>query len=180
MIVGKVCNSQSVTSTRLAQRCYLCSLTSKKLNDLEEVRNTEINEEATKFGLSTLHAWIRIFENLVHLSYKMNIKKWQARSTDEKNDVEEQKKRVQKEFKTRLGLVVDKPKQSYGTSNNGNTARNFFENSEISAEITKIDKNLIDRFHIVLQAISCGHPINIEKFQTHTQETAEMYVGLFK
>lgn len=178
MIDGKVCNS--VTSTTSAQRCYLCSLTSKNYNDIDKVRQTKINEDAIKFGLSTLHAWIRIFENLVHLSYKLNIKKWQARSADDKKHVEEQKKRIQQEFKTRLGLVVDKPRQSYGNSNDGNTARRFFENSEISSEITGIDKNIIDRCHIILQAISCGHPINIEKFQAYTLETAELYVNLYK
>lgn len=178
MIDGKVCNS--VTSTKSAQRCYLCSLTSKDFNDLEKVKQTEINEEATKFGLSTLHGWIRIFENLLHLSYKLSIRKWQARSQEEKSEVAEQKKKIQREFRLKLGLVVDKPKQSFGTSNDGNTARRFFENAEISSEITKIDKCLISKLHVILQAISCGHPINLEKFQAYTDEAAKMYVDLFE
>lgn len=31
-----------------------------------------------KFGLSTLHCWIRFFECLLHLSYRLDFKKWQV------------------------------------------------------------------------------------------------------
>lgn len=178
MIDGKVCNA--VTSTKSSQKCYLCSLTSKNFNDLEKVRQTKINEETTRFGLSTLHAWIRIFENILHLSYKLGIRKWQARYPDEKQQVAEQKTKIQKEFKIRLGLVVDRPKQSYGNSNDGNTARRFFENSVISSEITGININLINRCHVILQAISCGHSINVKQFQAYTSETANLYVNLYQ
>lgn len=97
MIDGKVCNA--VTSTTSAKTCYLCSLTSKSYNNLDQVKQTEVIEDRAKFGLSTLHAWIRMFENLLHLSYKLNIKKWQTRMPNEMALVKEQKKHIQKEFK---------------------------------------------------------------------------------
>ena len=41
-----------------------------------------------------------------------------------------------------MGLIVDQPKPGFGNTNDGNTARRFFQNAEKSAEITKIDVNL--------------------------------------
>jgi len=39
-----------------------------------------------------------------------------------------------------MGLVVDQPRsKGSGNSNEGNTARTFFNNSELSAKITGLD-----------------------------------------
>lgn len=74
MIDGKVCNA--ITDTHSTQKCYLCRLTSKSFNNMDlVVLQTNVDETAIKFGLSTLHAWIRFFENLLHLSYKLPLKK---------------------------------------------------------------------------------------------------------
>lgn len=87
--------------------------------------------------------------------------------------------KIQNEFRERLGLLVDFPKQGFGSSNDGNTARRFFKNYDISAEITGIDKNLIIRFYIILQCLSSGYNINFIKFGNYCWETAEMYVQLY-
>lgn len=79
--------------------------------------------------------------------------------------------KIQNEFRERLGLLVDFPKQGFGSSNDGNTARRFFKNFDISAEITGIDKNLIIRFHIILQCLSSGYNINFIKFGNYCWET---------
>ncbi len=50
------------------------------------------------------------------------------------------------EFKEVMGLRVDFVKQGSGTSNDGNTARRFFENPEVTASITLVDETLINRF----------------------------------
>lgn len=89
-----------------------------------DIKTNDLN---LKFGLSILHAWIRFFECLLHLSYKIGIKKWQARGDEEKRKVLENKKRIQEDFKSKLGLLVDIPKCGYGIpSNDGNTARRIF------------------------------------------------------
>lgn len=59
----------------------------------------------------------------------------------------ETKSRIQEEFKKKPGLNVDQPKSGFGNSNDGNTARRFFQNAELSAEITKIDLEFIKRIH---------------------------------
>ncbi|KAL4720247.1 hypothetical protein ACJJTC_019235 [Scirpophaga incertulas] len=74
MVDGKVCNAAMDTASTM--RCYICGQTSKDFNKLNQ--QCAVKEEALKFGLSVLHARIRFFESLLHLAYKLPIKKWQA------------------------------------------------------------------------------------------------------
>jgi hypothetical protein len=172
MVDGKVINS--VTDTKATMRCYLCKSTSKQFNDIDEMLKKEICDDNLQFGISSLHAWIRCMECCLKLSYKLDIKKWQTRKCDKDN-----KKNVQQGFKERLGLIIDEPKQGYGSSNDGNTARRFFSNYSISAEITGVDEELIRRIYIILQAMSCGFQIDVQKFQKYTEETARKFVELY-
>lgn len=80
---GKVCNA--LTETHSSHKCYICGATPKMMND--DNRHFDSNREHFGFGLSTLHAWIRCFECLLHISYKLDIKKWEARSKEEKTSV---------------------------------------------------------------------------------------------
>ena len=81
--------------------------------------------------------------------------------------MENSKKVIQKGFRLQLGLIVDRPKLGYGSTNDGNTARRFFENTSISATITGVSESLINRFHVILQAISSGHNITYDNFREH-------------
>jgi hypothetical protein len=60
-----------------------------------EIKTKDLN---LKFGLSILHAWIWFFECLLHLSYKIGIKKCQARGDEEKKIVLENKKKNSRRF----------------------------------------------------------------------------------
>ena len=162
MVDGKVCIA--LTSVSSAQRCYICKATSKDFNEIDKILKTPVCEENLQYGISSLHAWIRAFECCLHLSYKLNTQKWQARKGD-KLEVKERESVIQEAFKKELGLIVDVPKQGSGTSNDGNTARRFFQNYSISAKITGVDENLILRFYTLLLAISSGHEINVNKFE---------------
>lgn len=177
MIDTKVCNS--LTDTTSAMRCYICKCTSKDFNDIDAMLQTDIITEHLKFGISSLHCWIRCFEFLLHLSYKLEIEQWQARKPEEKQSVENRKKIMQTAFKKEMGLNVDKPKSGCGTSNDGNTARNFFEKYQQSAKITGVDQDIIYRFYIILQAISSGHEINIENFRQYSVKLARMIVNKY-
>ncbi|KAK5648375.1 hypothetical protein RI129_003267 [Pyrocoelia pectoralis] len=173
MVDGKVCNA--LTSTRSTQKCFICGATSKDFNRIDEMINRAITTENLEFGLSVLHGWIRMFECLLHLAYKLPIKKWQARGND-KEIVLENKTRIQKEFRKRCGLIVDQPKPGFGNSNDGNTARRFFKDAELSAEITKIDIELIKKIHIIMIVVSSGHAIDVEKFRQFAHDTARYFV----
>ncbi|GFY63218.1 hypothetical protein TNIN_290101 [Trichonephila inaurata madagascariensis] len=62
-------------------------------------------------GISSLHVWIKWFESLPHLSYRLDIK-----------NVFNIK--VQGKFRHQSGLLVDA--LGFGTTNDGNAAREFF------------------------------------------------------
>lgn len=175
MVDAKVCNS--ATSTASTMRCYICGKTSKDFNDFEKA-NVE-DPQALRFGLSILHARIRLFESLIHLAYKLPLKKWQVRTPEEKRIVKENKEKIQKEYKEKTGLIIDMPKHGFGNSNSGNTSRRFFSDPELAAEITGINIKLIERLRVILEAISSGHKINIQKFESYTKATAKIYVELY-
>jgi len=76
-----------------------------------------------------------------------------------------------------MGLIVDKPKAGgSGTSNDGNTARAFFNNPDMSAIISGVEENLIIRCSTIFQAISSGYNINSAKFGEYALETAKLLI----
>lgn len=176
MVDGKICNTLSETKSTM--KCYLCDATSKDFNNLESICQRPIKTNYVSFGISVLHAWIRLFESLLHLSYKLPALSWRL-SKENKDLVEKTKKNIQEQFKNQLSLIVDKPKPGFGNSNDGNVARKFFQNHTVSSCITNIDPELIRRIYIILQAISSGYKINSEKFEQYCFETACLYVKLY-
>ena len=134
MVDGRVVTMISpVTSATTS--CSICGLTCSKLNNLSLVEKvaSKLPDDMFKHGLSTLHLWIRSMECCLHISYRMEIKKWQARKED-KEVVKEKQRKVQKELRQALGINVDIPKSGgSGTSNDGNTARTFFKHYKESA-----------------------------------------------
>lgn len=178
MIDGKVL--QVLTDTPSSSTCPICLATPKQMNDLELVTQRVEREDTFKFGLSTLHAWIRCMELILHISYNLSFQKWSATTEEHKRAKQIKKQSVQERFRTELGLIIDKPRQVSGNSNDGNTARRFFANSACTSAITGIDEELIKRFHILLQTMACGKPINAKKFGEYAFKTAEIYVSKYK
>lgn len=175
MVDAKVCNA--ATDTRSTMKCYVCGATSKDFNDL--TKSMEIDKSALQFGLSILHARIRFFESILHLAYKLPVKKWQIRSQADKNAVKQQKTVIQEEFRNKLGLIVDVPKPGFGNTNDGNTSRRFFDNPELAAEITGVNIQLIYRLKIILETLSSGYKIDTKKFTNYAMDTAKLYVELY-
>lgn len=46
-------------------------------------------------------------------------------------------------------------------------------------KVSKIDDDLIKRFGVILQTISCGYTVNVEAFRNYIRKTAEKYVQLY-
>jgi len=173
MVDGKVCNA--LTKTTSTQTCYICGATPKQMNEMSSIPK-DIDPLAIKFGLSPLHAWIRCFECLLHISYRLELKKWRLRKED-RNAYEKSKKRIQGLFRKEMGLLVDLPLPGgKGSSNDGNTARRFFEDVDKSSQITGLDKDLIYRFSIILKVISSGFEINVEAFNDYCLGTYNRFV----
>lgn len=176
MIDGKICNH--LCNNKSSQSCFICNAKPTDMNKLDMVYERPTNAEYYKYGLSTLHAWIRFMECVLKISYNMPFKKWSAKKIDDKLKRETRKKEIQNEFK-KLGLRVDFVLQGKGTSNDGNTARRFFQNFETSAEITGFNVRLLERFAVILQAMASGKKIDVERFKCYTEETARLYVDLY-
>lgn len=173
MTDGKICSTLSQYDS--SQKCYICGAGPKEMNQVT-VASRLPDEEMYSFGISPLHSWIRCFECIIHISYKLDIKKWQARTPEEKTFVATKKATVQQRFRSEMGLLIDVPKQTAGNTNDGNTARRFFRNPLKSAEITGIDADLIYHFRIILEALSSGLEIDAQKFQAYAEETKEIYL----
>lgn len=78
-----------------------------------------------------------------------------------------------------MGLLVDRPKPGFGSTNDGNTARRFFENITVASEITGVDKDLISIFRTILLTISSGYDIKVDIFKNYCLEAARKFVQLY-
>lgn len=78
-----------------------------------------------------------------------------------------------------MGLIVDKPKPGFSSSNDGNTARRFFKNAEMSAQITGLDVTIIKQFDVILRILSSGFEINLVEFNEFCLETRRHYFSLY-
>ena len=88
------------------------------------------------------------------------------------------KKRICAAFREKTGLIIDVVKQGSGTSDDGNTARRFFSDPELTAEITGVNLELIERFAYSLHKLTSLEATDLDEFQKYTFETAQLYVRL--
>jgi len=178
LIDGKVLNI--ITGTKSTQRCPICQAKPRQFNDLTN-KSKDIflpDSKSLLFGISPLHAWIRIFECCLHISYRINIKVWQVRGDKCKAEFIERKREIQAILFEKLGLIVDKPKPgSSGNSNDGNTARRAFKNPDLFAECLGLNSELLRNFKTILTVLSCQLPVNPLSFDKYCSRTAEIYVA---
>lgn len=178
MIDGKICNH--LTNTSSSEVCFICQASPKQMNKLDLIYKRPKCTEFYKYGLSTLHAWLRFMECVLNISCNMSFKKWAKRKQEDKDAAKLKKTQIQNDFRKKTGLKIGFVLQGKGTTNDGNTARKFFRNYKDSAEITGFDIHLLKRFAVILQVISSGKEIDVEKFACYTRETARSYVKLYE
>lgn len=177
MIDGKVSNA--LTDNKASQKCNVCGALPKEMNDLNKISKRSVDLRALELGLSTLHAYIRFLEWLLHVSYRLEVKSY-FKTKDLKEQIEKREDYIKRRFKVETGLLVDVVKEGHGTTNDGNTARRFFKNAAQTSYITGIDEGLIDRCDTILRAMSCGYSVNIAAFRNFAENTARLYVSLYK
>lgn len=56
---------------------YLWSQDSE-MNNINNLRKKEINTDTYKYGLTILHSYIRFFECILHIAYRLIFKKWKV------------------------------------------------------------------------------------------------------
>ena len=157
-------------------RCYVCGATPKQFHNLSNFPHPK--NDTYKYGISPLHKWIRCFEMFIHISYRIEVQKWQISSAEDQVKVSAKKKLVHDRFKAELGLRIDELKWGAGNTNHGNLAQRAFEQEEKFTKICDRDESLMHRFHMILVAISCKHPIDPNKFQTYCHDMAKRSLGV--
>lgn len=178
MIDGKAANA--ICNNKASVSCNICGCTPKQMNTAITNDKLEIDENSLGLGLSTLHAWIRCFEFILHIAYRLDFKEWRMAKKEHKQLGLAQKHRIQEEFRQKLGLLVDIPKDGgSGTTNDGNTARKAFKNFRQFSAITKVDENLIRRLYTILCVVNSYHQINNEAFESYCIATFEIYVDKY-
>ncbi|XP_065678116.1 uncharacterized protein LOC136093124 [Hydra vulgaris] len=169
----------ALTETKSTQSCNVCNAKPKEMSYIDLLKAKTENDSALGLGISALHCWIKCLEFILHSSYKIEIKKYKPKTIEQKLSVDLKKKEIQVLFRERLSLYVDMPKTGSGNTNDGNTARRAFKNSEVFSEITKVDCDIIKRLHNILITISCGFPIIINELDLYCTETAKRIVNLY-
>lgn len=175
LIDGKVLNV--LTGTKSCQLCSICGAGPKQFMKTSDINSFIPNPEHLQYGMSPLHAWIRVFELLLKISYRMGIKKWQVRNESDKLEMIDKKEHIQRRLWEEMGLHVDKPKQNgSGNSNDGNTARKAFSNTKLFASILELDLELLESLHTILIAINCEFAIDSLKFKKFSEKTIRSYM----
>ena len=175
MIDGKI--AQVLTNTSSSQVCIICGAKPSEMNNLSIIFDKKIDINSLQYGISPLHSYIRFYECILHISYRLDFKKWRVSKTNEKKLFEERKRQLRIELREKLGLIVDVPcSGGSGTSNDGNSARVFFEEFETSSSITGINMDLIRRFGVILKAINLQFDLDNIKFENYCKETASIFV----
>ena len=182
MVDGKVCNTLTGTSSTL--RCFLCKATSSQFNDIQSMQSMQsrvVDLKGLHFGMSVLHARLRFLDFVLGLAYKISLREEQEireregnagrrtkqeKAADKKADFLKVKAAIQSAIREQMGLLVDIPKAGFGNTNDGNTSRRFFNDSEKVSRITKIDLELLRKFRLILEIISSGREIDVAKFAT--------------
>lgn len=62
-----------LTGVQNAQRCYICSATSRQMNNIDVLRGFPPDVQHYKYGVSPLHVLIRFMELALNISYRLGI-----------------------------------------------------------------------------------------------------------
>lgn len=127
------------------------------MNAIDKILTKPISQEALKYGLPILHANIRFLECVLNVSYRLKLESWRVslmilldlvvsifryiftwsiQVPRGNEDFKKAKGLIQEGLRKKLGILVDTPKQGFGSTNDGNTARVFFKNVDLVAEVT--------------------------------------------
>lgn len=96
MVDGKAVNA--ITNNPSQKVCNICHASPLQMNKKQEIKSLETDKVALNYSLSALHAYIRCFECILHISYRLPIKRWDIRGDDSKKKCELKKRKYRLSF----------------------------------------------------------------------------------
>ena len=140
------------------------------------------NPKGKRNGLTNLHAGPRFMEFCLHISYYLWWLRWSIRYADEgqRQDIDDRKCSVHWVLYFFLGILVDKVKKSGGTSNDGNTARAFFENPELTADLLELPRDFVCSLALLWKIIRSSHEVDLEKVKLAVQRFQTSFFTHFR
>jgi len=178
MIDGKILNM--VTGTRSSQNCPICGATPTQMKDKTMIGKFKPKEGALQYNIQPMHSTMNTVKNLYHISYREGINKHQMRAQEDKIKHDEQKKAVQQRMKDEFHVRIDQPRAGgAGTSDTGAVARKLLKEPEKLAEVLHLDKEVVKRISVVMNAVCCGEKLDPKKFGAYCEETYEKYLTAY-
>lgn len=172
MLDGKCLNY--VLGNDCTQRCPICGTMNTQFNDLHK-SFPPLSPDTLKHGIAPLHCCIRSMEALLKASYRRTLK-MHAVSKHLKPIIEQEKCKIVTELHEKVGIVVDKVKPGFGTTNTGNIAKRFFSQPDIVAEILQLPIQLVNNFSIITRLLNLQIPLNWKNVTPLLQNTKKLWI----
>jgi len=103
-----------------------------------------------------------------------------VRGKEDKIKFDEQKKDVQQRMKDEFHVRIDQPRAGgAGTSDTGAVARKLLKEPEKLAEVLHLDKDVVKRISVVMNAVCCGEKLDPKRFGAYCEETYKKYLTVY-
>lgn len=168
-------------------KCFVCGKRGKDLLDSNVVYTVQ-DQDKLKAGMKPLHTMLRTFEKLLQIRYKKGL------FMQKKNEVPEcvfqwmrdqnklilktNKLEVHQKFWNVLKLDVDRPRQGFGTTTDGNTARKAFEHFQETSKILEIDERILKSFNLLFSLMYSQEIVDLVQFRRCTKNILELWKDL--
>ena len=178
MIDGKVMNV--VTGTRSAQNCPFCGATPTQMRNMNMIGKFKVKNNVFEFSIQPMHSTMNTVKNLYNISYREGINKQQIRKEDDKTKFKETKKEVQERMRDAFHVRINEPRSGgAGTSDTAAVARKLLKEPEKLAETLHLDKEVVKRISVVMNAICCSEKLDPKKFGDYCKETYKKYLEVY-
>lgn len=103
LVDGKTCNA--IAPNKASGKCYISGCTQSQFNNSEAAKARPVRSSLFSLRLSTLHAWIKFYECIIHIAYRLNCKDgkganvYQMKTPEHKKMSAAEKKRIAEEFR---------------------------------------------------------------------------------
>ena len=163
MTDGKVVNYATDNTATL--RCNICKKTFRDFKD-DLPTFDPISDKIADFGIAPLHSKLKIFDYLLNLSRKNNIKIFMNESNIELSP--KKVKEIETKFKNSYienfwekGAIVDRVKVGYGTSNTGPMVDKLFKDPNFISATLNIDLGLVEDFIKISELLNSKDKIDL-------------------